>query len=790
MSARSKTGRAKLKMIFHLVFLLSLCDVAQSENRFRTEKNPSVAGKLNSPPSRSRAKDKMDRASSPLSFQSENKQLEKQLNKSFKNQAPNRKDISNYLIKKNYFKSKIIKGNRWTIKNPVKTVFVFKGNRFLRSYDIKKIIKIDEPRPGADLRNTVIRSLLEAYRKNGFQKVKISHHIKTKKWEEKIYLKIKEGPRIRIDSMKITGFLSNPPRTYIDFIKNNSTDLIKKGYYNKKDLETGYKNLIKHLRGRGYLQSRLYPDRVVHKGKSVEITVNLEEGPLTLIKNINLEGNKNIPSREILSGIQSGIQSPLRLKVLEKDLDFIEALYKKKGYLNVKTQRKNIVKFEQKNQYVTLHLIITEGPRTFVSDIQIEGTAQVEEDLVTDLLQFKEGDVLTPEKINLSINALSSSGLFSRIAIEPAEENSSVIRVSVREKKSQDIRGGLGINTKRNLTGRAYGEYRHKNLFGRGRSFFGTISGQRNLIRLALPLEYEIAGIYKEIFVPGKGFTGLIGVSRSHNIFSYFTKEVNAVKKNQINFSVDKKFTRHLKAGFKLWDFESRRETCVNNPNCPTNLQRIGSSSISLKYDKREGVFNPTKGGVLSAKAEYGSPAIGSSLDIQFLKLDLSNQLYHSISDYIFAVGLGGGILFSNRSIPASRSFILGGQSSLRGYDGEIEGERLPSAQIAPIQKANDPLQLKWGESLQPVSFSRYALIKLELRFPIMENIRGLVFYDAGFVHLSTEDNSAMDYGHSAGLGFRYETLFVPIGLDIAYKLPPRPTAKSNFDFHVAIGLF
>ena len=133
----------------------------------------------------------------------------------------------------------------------------------------------------------------------------------------------------------------------------------------------------------------------------------------------------------------------------------------------------------------------------------------------------------------------------------------------------------------------------------------------------------------------------------------------------------------------------------------------------------------------------------------------------------------------------------MGGQSSLRGYeyDGNIEGERIPSKTLAPITTANEPLQLKIDESLFKVSSSQYALVKLELRFPLTKNVKGLIFYDAGLVRLAANENHRNDYGHSAGVGFRYEAL-VPFGVDIAYKLPPRPLSPSDYRFHIAIGLF
>ncbi|MCY4512521.1 MAG: BamA/TamA family outer membrane protein, partial [Bdellovibrionales bacterium] len=728
-------------------------------------------------------------------FLSENQKLVKQLTKAFKNRTPSRKTIFNYLIKKHYFKTKILHTEEgWKIENPVKTIFSVKGSKFFDHQEINKIIHIDETKLGINLYKSAVNSLRTAYSKQGFQKVKISYNIKRKQWREWVYLKVKEGPRIQIEEINVTGLLSQPPEVYMKLIKNNSTPLIQEGYYNKADLEKGYDNLIKHLRGQGYLQSRLYSDRVIYKDNKVIVTVNLEEGPRSFIKTIELKGNKYISSGEILSSIQSRVQSPLLLTVLEEDLNLIEKIYKNRGFLNIKTQRKEIIEYGENSQYVTIKLVITEGKQVIIDRITIQGFVNARKDLIKNLLTFEEGTLLTPKKIETSISALSALNLFSQVSIEQNKDNPSEIMVSVKEKNLQDVRGGVGVNTQRTLTARAYGEYRHKNLFGYGRNFFGRISSQVNLFRPVL--EYEVSGIYQEVFIPGKNIKGNIGLSRSHNIFSY-TENINAVKRDQVSFSIDTKLTPYLKSNFKLWDLEARKELCLDNPNCPEPLRRIGSSHISIQYDKRNSIFNPTKGFFFSVKAEYSSPLIGSSPDIQFWKFNFSNQIYHSLSDYVFAIGLKGGLIFSNRSIPVSHAFILGGQSSLRGYDGNIEGERIPNSTLAPIKTANEPLTLKIKESAYKATSSQYALAKLEFRFPLTKTFKGLIFYDAGLVRLTANGHSRNDYGHSAGVGFRYETI-VPFGVDFAYKLPlpphlsslPRPSSLSQYRFHIAIGLF
>ena len=740
---------------------------------------------------KSQAKTLFDNNKQPLqSFFSKNKVLEKNLTKFFAQEKNlTKKKLSKYLIKENYFDAKIIKNeHHWKINSPVKTIFVIKGNQFLNNYELNKLLEVNETQIGINFYENIINSIEATYQKYGFQQVKIKRSTKKKEWKKWIYFKITEGSRVRIQKINVDGLLSKPPKVYADYIIDNSSPIIKEGYYNKKDLELGYKNLIIHLKSQGYLSSKFYSERVIYKNNTAIVTVNLNEGPLTLIKNIGIKGNSSIPSKEILSHIQSRIQLPLKLKILEQDLIALEDLYKSKGFLNVKIQKKGIVYYEQKNQYAIITLNIQEGLQSRIANIKIQGNSKIKTQFILDLLEFKKGELLTPEKINQSINTLSSLDLFSRISINENSKKDSQVLISVKEKKSRQIQGGMGLNTERGLTSRAYIEYGHKNLFGTARSLFLKTKGQMNLIYKNPLIEYEISGIYQDFLIPKENILGHIGTSFSKDIFSYFTENINVVRKNQISFAIYKK-SKPLTSHLNLWNLENRKEFCINQ-TCPEKTQNIGSSSFTFKFDNRNNIFNPTEGMLFAASGEYSSPYIGSSPEIQFWKATFQYQIYTSLSQFILAYGVRLGFIFSQQSIPVSRSFILGGESSIRGFDGYIEGERIPRAKNTPIETANDFLNLKKGSSIEKVSSTQFGIFKTEFRFPIVKNIKGLWFYDGGCVRLKTQNSQLIDCGHSTGFGFRYETLLIPIGLDIAYKLPPRIKGESQYRFHLSLGLF
>ena len=731
----------------------------------------------------------------PQRIISKNKNLSKNINRYFRKKQISKKDIQKFLIKHSYYQSEVVRSETaYIIENPVKTIFVFKGNHFFNEKKIRRFAKIDENRAGALFYSFVEAAIKKAYQNQGFLKIKIKKSTVRKKWKEWIYLNISEGPRIRIAELKIKGLLSQPNSQYESFIKNNSADLIKKGFYSKKDLEIGYKNLINHLKSQGYLQSKIYSDRIFVKKDKAFITINLEEGPLTIIRDIQIQNTRALPIWEILSHIQSRIQSPLQINLVLQDLDSIERLYKSKGYLSMKiTNKENIIQYIPGERYASIVIQIDEGPKAFISKIFIKGLRKAKEKMVRDLLKFKAGDILTPLKKEQAIQSLGATGLFTDMSFtETMKGNQLEVSALFKERKPRSLGGGFGANSQRGFTLRAYSEMVHRNLFGWGRALIAKGSGQINLTQWEPFLEYEVLGRYKEVFIPGYGYQGDISLSQSQSIFNYSIDNIDFVKKTQISFFINKSINKNLKMRWNIWSFENRRAACTQAV-CPENPQQIGSTNFNVVWDKRDNIFNPSGGILSSFTAELSLPLLGSSSDIAFAKADFQNQLYWTfMKNYTLGLTLKGGLIHviqNSQYIPVSRSFILGGQNSVRGYDGDIEGERIPSKKYALIETANAALQLQKEGVIEQALASRYGVLNIDFRFPLFKDFKGVLFYDLGVVYLEGQNKKVLDYGHSVGIGFRYQTFLIPIGLDIAYKLRPAQTAKaSNYRFHFSIG--
>ena len=82
-----------------------------------------------------------------------------------------------------------------------------------------------------------------------------------------------------------------------------------------------------------------------------------------------------------------------------------------------------------------------------------------------------------------------------------------------------------------------------------------------------------------------------------------------------------------------------------------------------------------------------------------------------------------------------------------------------------------------------------------ELRFPLMKNLGGVLFVDAGNVWTNAWDVNLDDMRYDVGPGLRYLTPIGPIRFDIGYQLNPiegllvnGEPQKRRFRVHFSIG--
>jgi len=220
---------------------------------------------------------------------------------------------------------------------------------------------------------------------------------------------------------------------------------------------------------------------------------------------------------------------------------------------------------------------------------------------------------------------------------------------------------------------------------------------------------------------------------------------------------------------------------------------RISALSLASVTDRRDDPLNPRNGQFRILDVEWSATALGT--EAPYLK-GLAQQFFYfpMPRDMVAAVGLRLGVGQTYREdrdalLPIAERYFAGGATTLRGFALD---EASPKRKI-PLPNGD----VVDGE---PIGGNVLTLLNLELRFPILGNLRGVVFSDNGNVYRRLQVIELLNWRYNMGFGFRYDTPFGPLRVDYGFKLDrrmvrsiecpdvPTPCKESLGRFHVSLG--
>ena len=220
---------------------------------------------------------------------------------------------------------------------------------------------------------------------------------------------------------------------------------------------------------------------------SVRLTIAIDEGLPRRLHSLKVSGNKAIGTEEIsdMLGIKDG--EPLDRAKLVDFQQVLRTAYVNKGFLYIEVKVDLSAADERRVLQVDAHVIVTEGTRVRIGEINIVGLTRTDDKVVRRELLVKRGDWYDPDQIAASRQALTRLGIFRSVQIVPADrdavsdkEREIDLMVDVREGRPGNVSFGPGWSL---LKGWNYGaEASYNNIGGVGRqaSVRGSISEEHD----------------------------------------------------------------------------------------------------------------------------------------------------------------------------------------------------------------------------------------------------------------------------------------------------------------------
>lgn len=412
-------------------------------------------------------------------------------------------------------------------------------------------------------------------------------------------------------------------------------------------------------------------------------------------------------------------------------------------------------------------LPVTTGPRARFGAIRSEGQRQAfGDDHVRVLSRFDSGDLYDSRQVDDLRQALSATGLFASVAVEPVlteqknPDGTAVVDLKVTQNagRPRTLAGDIGFSTGQGL--RTELNWTHRN--------FRPPEGALIASVIAGTQEQGLGVTFRRSNAKRRDRTFQYGAAFNNQAYDSYEAQTVSFSVNVSRVSTplwQKRWTWSYGAevlATRETGFSKRRNANVQDDYF------YASVPMKLNYDRSDNLLNPMRGwraGVQSTPTVSLNGGAGN-----FIANVGSATFYRQVSPKVVLAAraqLASIYGAETSNIAPSRRLYAGGGGSVRGFGYQELGPRDPANNNNPIG----------GRSSVELAF--------EARYR-MGNIGIVPFVDAGQVY-DKEFPQFSDLRFGVGVGARYYTNFGPIRIDIATPVSRRD-GESPVSLYVGIG--
>ncbi len=508
---------------------------------------------------------------------------------------------------------------------------------------------------------------------------------------------------------------------------------------------------------------------------TMTITFPVIEGPQTLLADVHVEGNQQVPTGR-LPKLMLKPGDPLNPQFERADIVALQTFYGDRG--NAEVQVKPREEISDDKTSAMLAYVVAEGPEIKVDQVIVRGNTYTNTSVVLKQADIDKGDPFSYTSVLEAQRNLYRLGIFQRVDVQPEQVGTSVsdrnIVISVEEGKDLTVSAALGFTSPmQSSSGRASllgsATIAHRNLFGTGRYIGLETIQTQNRSREDTFLTYR------------EPFVGPWQIPVQVTIFQSDALRRGAHLRQRGTFVEASKVARlqtrwSVRYEYRISDclIESPGDVCDQAlhallPGIDRSITNIRISSITPTFfwDRRDDSLDPHRGFFTSASTEYAFRALAA--DAHFMKEFTQGSWYLPVTQRsVFAVsGRVGLIQALGGIVPLSERFTAGGESSNRAYPLDLLGTMC----LDPLNRnCQATLILLDNGKPAPIGGSGLFLANAEYRFPIFSSVGGAVFADAGNIFADTAIRFG-DIRYGVGTGVRYLSPVGPVRFDVGYKL-------------------
>jgi translocation and assembly module TamA len=559
-------------------------------------------------------------------------------------------------------------------------------------------------------------------------------------------------------------------------------------YFDEDAFANDKRRVLRYYQSLGHYGAKIASAEVVPDGGGfVKVRVRVEEGPPTRVVDLVVEGLDAAPEAARKAG---------KLPLKKGDV-FTEAAYdatrvallaalSSTGW--AKAEVAQAAQVDPVLAEARVRYTVTPGARYRFGNVFVAGAAVVPRARIREEaeLGIRVGDVFDATDLPKIQGRVYDLGIFGgvRVSPGPADEAKKTlpIVVAVREAPFRTVRAGPGItiqNTRQEADLMA--GWTHRNWFGGLRKLsLDARVGYAWLPRIINPTKKNFVGLATADFTQ----PGIIGRRIDLNVraelerglepaYDFFAERlrvglpIHFGRLLSITPSVNLELYQ-LSGGLGQADVNTGSVLLLRTcPGQNPNLCLLSYLEQRVAVDLRDNPIVTHRGFYFAMSVQEGFSAFGNGSS--YLRLLPEARAFASLP---FGLVLAGrlrlgfvNVLRGSSDVPIVAKFTSGGPNFMRAYYTRDLSPVFPSIQNGTL-------------TYVPVGGNGLVDGSAEVRFPVAGSVTGAAFLDFGDVRLSAAESiNAANLQYGAGVGLRYNTLFGPLRVDVASRLP---TAKGD----------
>jgi outer membrane protein assembly factor BamA len=540
-----------------------------------------------------------------------------------------------------------------------------------------------------------------------------------------------------------------------------------------QDPKTLLQEIAADYRSRGYFAAMLSVDDVVVDGDRALLTIRIVEGPLAHVTTLRLDGVAAEHSAEIHKVIGLARGSTFAEGAERAARARLERHYRDIGYRSARVDVDSRVTAGEGR--VDLTFTVSEGTSSVVRAVAIEGVQTTNDGLVAGAITVKAGRAAAQSDANETQRRLYRLGTFRSAEVRfdpgpamPAGERLVDAVVAVQEPKRYLLRYGIALSDEYepaiDTTERSVGlsaDLRDRNFLGRAIA-----------LGLGVRLERTMSSLRGLFAVPRLGSlpvrTNVSLIARKEDLQN---DSGVAFSDDEFKLVVEQRW--QLRPWVELaWGYSSAGRRLVFDLVEPvaravTVDGLLASLNTTVVMDRRNSVFDASRGWFHSTNVQWGLRGLGSDFD--YVRVLVRGSYYRPIGPFVLASNARWGELTRLGGVPpltvVDLYFNAGGTQTVRGY----KQDELSGAEVLGI----------------PVGGTRLVVFNQELRMPIVGIVKGVLFADAGNTFVDRTNASIWNLPVGVGVGVRIKTPLAPIRIDVGYPLSGGSAARLRWHFSI-----